>query len=186
MHRQQGAEGGAPARRTPHTALGFALVALAMFAFGYAMEPLYYRLCAALGIDVAESAVLEETKREAAAPRAMRMEFDANSHNDVVAMVPSHRTSSLRTGAAYRIDYEISNLTGGPVSGVAVPSFSPERAARWVKKLRCFCFDEVALAANETKVEPVVFVVDRALPREIGAVALSYTFFPKEGGGHAH
>ncbi|MBF2735930.1 MAG: cytochrome c oxidase assembly protein [Betaproteobacteria bacterium AqS2] len=165
-----------------------------MFMFGYALVPLYYRLCAALGIEVASPQVLEELRTVAAAPsRPLRVEFDANSHNDVVAMRPAARTVELGTGTAHKIVYEISNLTDAPVTGRAYPSYSPARAGKWVNKVYCFCFDELRLAAGETIEAPVVFVIDRELPEDIGAVALSYSFYPEEaapaeghGGHQAH
>lgn len=160
-----------------------------MFMFGYALVPLYYRFCAALGIDVASPAVLAELRTAAAAPsRPLRVEFDANSHNEIVAMRPAERMIELGTGTAYKAVYRISNLTDAPVVGRAYPSYSPARAAQWVNKVYCFCFDELRLGPGETVEAPVVFVIDRALPAEIPAVALSYSFYPDAaaGGGHAH
>lgn len=166
----------------PMTALAGTVVALAMFGFGYAMVPLYYRLCEALGIDTATIEVFSEVTRGEAQPRPLRVEFDANSHNAVVAMSPDQRTTRLSTGVAYKVAYRISNLTDAEVIGTAVPSYSPQRAAKWVKKLHCFCFEELGLAANEQRVDPVVFVIDEDIPKDIEVVALSYTFFPKDVG----
>ncbi len=169
----------------PKTAIAATAIAAAMFGFGYAMVPLYYRLCAALGIDVATVEVYKEVTRGEAAVRPLRMEFDANSHNDLVAMSPDLRTTRLDTGTAYKVAYEISNLTDRHVTGTAVPSYSPQRAGKWVRKLHCFCFEEVDLMPNEARVDPVVFIVDRDIPADIEVVSLSYTFFPKEGAdGH--
>ena len=170
----------------PRTALAGIVVALAMFGFGYAMVPLYYRICQALGIDTATIEIFSEVTQAPVAPRPLRLEFDANSHNDIVAMTPESRTTRIDTGVAYKISYEISNLTDGHVTGTAVPSYSPQRAGKWVKKLRCFCFDELDLTGNENRIEPVVFVIDRDLPEDIEVVALSYTFFPKESGHAKH
>jgi cytochrome c oxidase assembly protein subunit 11 len=45
------------------------------------------------------------------------------------------------------------------------------------KKVECFCFQEQVLGPNEARQMPVVFFIDRALPREVKNITLSYTFF---------
>ena len=159
---------------------------MAMFGFGYAMVPLYYRICAVLGIDTATVAVFTQATGASTPARPLRVELDANSHNDLVAMYPDARTTRVDTGVAYKVSYQISNLTDKLVVGTAVPSYSPQRAAKWVTKLHCFCFDELELGPNELRLDPVVFVIDRDIPEDIEVVALSYTFFPKDTGGHDH
>ncbi len=165
------------------TATAVFAVSVAMFAFGYAMVPLYYTLCKALGIDTAQPWVLAQTAP--APPRPLRVEFDANSHNTLVSMVPAKRVTGLTTGTAYSLTYEIANLTDEPVRGLAVPSFSPAHAARWFTKLQCFCFAELVLEPRETLRAPVVFLVEQDMPDEIATLSLSYTFFP-QGHPQAH
>lgn len=157
------------------------LVTCLMFAFGYAMIPLYYKFCAVFGIDVASTDNLV-----AAIPpvREMRVEFDANSHNDVVSMVPVLRTVQIDTGTAYSVTYEIRNLTNEPQTGIAYPSYAPQRAGAWFTKLQCFCFNELELAPGETLRAPVVFLLEQSLPAEIHTVALSYTFHAKGAKSH--
>lgn len=173
-----------PTWRTALVATGLACL---MFAFGYAMIPLYYRVCAALGITTA----LDTTLAATATPppvRELRLEFDANSHNDLIAMRPVQRIARMSTGTAYTLTYEITNLTATPLAGTAIPSYLPARAAAWFTKLQCFCFNELHLAPHETLRAPVVFLLERDLPSDIETVALSYTFHPSGGeqapGGH--
>ena len=165
------------------TATAVAVLSVAMFAFGYAMVPLYYTLCQALGIDTARPWVLAQTTNPPA-PRALRVEFDANSHNTVIAMAPAKRITALDTGTAYSLTYQITNLTDTAIRGTAVPSFSPARAAKWFTKLQCFCFEELELAPHEILRAPVVFVLERDLPEDIETVALSYTFYPQDTAHH--
>lgn len=166
------------------TALLTTAIATMMFAFGYAMIPLYYRFCAFIGIDTATSSTLA-TIRTPPPVRELRVEFDANSHNNLVAMQPAQRLAQMNTGTAYSITYEIRNLTNEPLRGTAVPSYAPARAAAWFNKLQCFCFDELELAPGEILRAPVVFVLERELPPDIVAVALSYTFH-LDPASHAH
>ncbi len=62
-----------------------------------------------------------------------------------------------------------------------MPSYGPAEAGRYFRKLDCFCFTKQTLKAGERRQMPVVFVIDPALPKDIPAIALSYTFFEVEG-----
>ncbi|MEK7666726.1 MAG: cytochrome c oxidase assembly protein, partial [Pseudomonadota bacterium] len=63
------------------------------------------------------------------------------------------------------------------ITGQAVPSVAPNKAATYFKKIECFCFSQQQLKAGEQKVMPVRFVVSADLPKEVGTVTLSYAFF---------
>jgi len=77
----------------------------------------------------------------------------------------------------------VSNPRGETITGQAVPSYGPERAAEYFRKIECFCFSQQTLAPGETRRMPVVFVVDPKLPRDVTNIALSYTFFEVAGRG---
>ena len=79
--------------------------------------------------------------------------------------------------------YEIVNTTGRAITGQAIPSYGPPRAAQHFQKLECFCFARQTLKPGERRQMPVVFVIDPKLPRDLTAVTLSYTFFEVEGNG---
>ena len=156
------------------------LLSTAMFVFGYAMVPLYYKFCEAFGIEVASPEVVKNIQSTSILPRELRVEFDTNSHNDIVAMHPEIRTIQLNTGTAYKITYTITNLTDHNVIGRAVPAYLPARSAKWFNKLHCFCFDELHLSPNEVRIDPVVFILQKDLPDDIEVVSLAYTFFVDE------
>jgi len=69
------------------------------------------------------------------------------------------------------------------VTAQAIPSYGPQYAAQYFRKLDCFCFAKQTLQPGETRTMPVVFVVDPAAPRELTTISLSYTFFEVEGNG---
>ena len=64
--------------------------------------------------------------------------------------------------------------------GQAIPSVAPGLAALHFKKTECFCFTEQQFAAGEGRDMPLLFMVDKELPEEIGTVTLAYTFFDKQ------
>ena len=156
-----------------------AFIALLMFGFGYAMVPIYYKICEVTGINN----LLNPDSPPLSSPdlsRTVRVELDANARG-LISMRPKTRLINLHPGETYSVIYEIKNLSGRPLSGQAIPSYGPARAGRWFRKLECFCFSQMTLAANETRELPVVFAIDSALPNDIHTISLSYTFFEVEG-----
>ena len=77
--------------------------------------------------------------------------------------------------------YEVENTSEHAVTGQAVPSYGPQLAAQYFRKLDCFCFTKQSLAPHEKRQMPVVFVVDPKLPNDVPTITLSYTFFEVEG-----
>jgi len=78
--------------------------------------------------------------------------------------------------------YWVENTRNTTVIGQAVPSYGPQHAGGYVKKLDCFCFKQQTFAPNEVREMPVVFVLDKTLPDEVNTVTLSYTFFEVPAG----
>jgi cytochrome c oxidase assembly protein subunit 11 len=83
----------------------------------------------------------------------------------------------VHPGELVHVVYEVRNQSQRAVVGQAIPSYGPQIAAGYFRKLECFCFRNQQLEAGETRQMPVVFVVDPSLPREVATVTLSYTFF---------
>ena len=57
----------------------------------------------------------------------------------------------------------------------------PRNAAKYFRKLDCFCFTTQTLQPGERRRMPVVFVLDPELPKDVPTITLSYTFFEVEG-----
>ena len=151
-----------------------------MFGFGYALVPLYYKICQVTGINN----LLNAQSADDLIPdpeRRLRLEFDTNTRG-LVAMEPNIRLlHDAQPGQSYSVIYTLKNLSGRPLAAQAVPSYGPRRAGRWFRKIQCFCFEQLAMAAGEVRQAPVVFVIDPELPADIGTIALSYTVFEVEG-----
>ena len=69
------------------------------------------------------------------------------------------------------------STTDKEMVGQVIPSVSPGRGAEFFHKTECFCFESQTLAAGERVELPVRFIVDPALPEEIGSLSLGYTLF---------
>ncbi len=152
---------------------------LLMFGFGYAMVPLYEKICQVTGINNLLNP--EDTSDfKVDSSRKLRFDLDANVRGNV-SFRPLTRTMRINPGATYSVIYEIENNLDRELHGQAIPSFAPTHAQRYVKKLECFCFYQMTLEPREAIRLPVVFSLDPNLDSEINTIAMSYTFFEIEG-----
>jgi cytochrome c oxidase assembly protein subunit 11 len=160
-----------------------ALVAAAMFGFGYALVPFYYQICAAWGINSLGEVREAPVNTQVDTARVITVEFDANAHGLPWRFKPLVNHIQVHPGELATVEYEVVNERSVAVTGQAVPSYGPQHAAEYFKKIECFCFTQQTLAAGETRRMPVVFVVDPKLPKDVSSIALSYTFFEVAGRG---
>ena len=159
-----------------------AVVAVAMFGFGFALVPFYEQICAALGVN----SLLrpdDVTNTQVDLSREVVIELDSNAHDLPWRFKPLVNHVTVHPGELTTVEYEVVNVRGAPVTGQAVPSYGPQHAGEYFKKLDCFCFTQQTLEAGETRRMPVTFVVDPKLPRDITSIAVSYTFFQVAGRG---
>jgi cytochrome c oxidase assembly protein subunit 11 len=161
------------------------VVAALMFAFGYALGPIYRSICDALGINVLARSEVQSGAEAPANPqvdlsRTVTIEFDANARGPW-DFKPAQASIDVHPGEVTTVMYEFRNRQDRTMHAQAIPSYAPASAMAHFKKLECFCFTEQVLKPGESKQWPVVFVVDRKLPKDVRTITLSYTFF--EAGG---
>jgi cytochrome c oxidase assembly protein subunit 11 len=159
------------------------IVALGMFGFGFALVPFYNQICAALGVNNIEARDEAPANSQIDYSRSVVIELDSNAHNLPWRFKPVVSRITVHPGELATVEYEIINVRGAPVTGQAVPSYGPQIAGEYFKKIECFCFTQQTLAAGETRRLPVVFVVDPRLPKDVSSIAVSYTFFEVAGRG---
>ncbi|HEY2816010.1 MAG TPA: cytochrome c oxidase assembly protein [Casimicrobiaceae bacterium] len=158
------------------------VVVAAMFGFGFALVPFYEKICQVTGIrNIARADAAPNTQVDAT--REVRIEFDANVRNLAWRFKPEVPVISVHPGEVTQAVFEVVNTEARPVTGQAIPSYGPQYAAQYFRKLDCFCFAKQTLQPGESRKMPVVFVVDPAAPRELATISLSYTFFEVEGNG---
>lgn len=160
------------------------VVAVLMFGFGWALVPLYRKICEVTGInlltnkDPAVEARARNTQVDTS--RSIVVEFDANRQGPW-RFKPHVNHVTVHPGELVHVDYDLVNLEGRAMAGQAIPSYAPLQSARYFQKLECFCFKQQVLAAGETRKFPVVFFVDPDLPKDVTQITLSYTFFEVPG-----
>jgi cytochrome c oxidase assembly protein subunit 11 len=157
------------------------VIALGMFGFGFALVPFYEKICEVTGIRSVLKPDAPLTNTQVDTSRWVTIEFDSNTHNLAWTFRPMQRSVQIHPGVLTTVTYEVRNTREQPVTGQAVPSFGPQFAGRYFKKMECFCFRSQTLAAGEVREMPVVFVVDPSLPPDVSTITLSYTFFEVEG-----
>jgi cytochrome c oxidase assembly protein subunit 11 len=154
--------------------------AVAMFGFGFALVPFYEAVCQVTGLrNILQPDTVENTQVDTS--RRVVVEFDANIRHMAWTFKPLQGSVAVHPGELVTVQYEVTNTKDEPVTGQAVPSYGPQVAGNYFKKVDCFCFERQTLAAGETRTMPVVFVLDPTLPDEVHTVTLSYTFFEVDG-----
>jgi len=155
----------------------FVVVTLGMFGFGFALVPFYYKICEVTGINSgAEQSLVKNTQVDSS--RWVTLEFDANINEALPwRFKPLQRSLKVHPGQLVQVEYDVTNTSDQAMVGQAVPSYGPQRAAGFFKKIECFCFTPQTLAAGETRRMSVLFVLDPGMERDVHTVTLSYTFF---------
>jgi cytochrome c oxidase assembly protein subunit 11 len=163
------------------------VIAVLMFGFGYALIPVYRQICELTGINALtqkDATVQAVDNTQIDRSRTITIEFDANSQGPW-RFRPVVSSMQVHPGEMAQVVYEVVNTQARAVSAQAIPSYAPQQAANYFKKVECFCFRQQTLKPNEAKQMPVVFYVDRALPRDVKTITLSYTFFEVAGAGNS-
>lgn len=166
-----------------------AVIAVGMFAFGYALVPLYKAICEATGINILALSEQQIPGRQTALPsntqvdesRTVTVEFDTNVRGPW-HFKPLQRSVEVHPGEMVQVMYEFRNVQDRTMAAQAIPSYAPRQAGNHFNKLECFCFSQYTLAPGEKREWPVVFVIDPRLPKDVKTITLSYTFFEVGGG----
>lgn len=160
------------------------VVAAVMFAFGWALIPLYRKICELTGINVVTTrdsgAAQAAASTQVDTSRTVIVEFDANARGGW-SFRPHVNHVSVHPGELVTVTYDLVNTQGRTMVGQAIPSYAPVQSTPHFQKIECFCFQQQTLAAGETRQFPVVFFVDPKLPRDVSTITLSYTFFEVAG-----
>lgn len=155
------------------------VVAIMMFGFGYALVPIYQKICEVMGVNILtpKDVTIEDAKNtQIDTSRLITVEFDANAQGPW-RFRPTVNSVQVHPGEMTQVVYEVVNTQARAIDGQAIPSYAPQQVAAHFKKVECFCFQQQTLGPNEAKQMPVVFYVDAALPKDVKTITLSYTFF---------
>ncbi len=167
-------------RKDSRTLVGRLLImAVAMFGFGFLLVPVYNAFCEVTGLG-------GKTNRVAATSADTIVDSSREITLEFVTVINAYapwdfdskvKKMTVHPGGLYEAYFVASNLTDNIKIAQAVPSVTPQQAAKYFRKLDCFCFTTQEFAARERKEMAVRFVIDSDLPDYIDTITLSYTFF---------
>ncbi|HVL76021.1 MAG TPA: cytochrome c oxidase assembly protein [Noviherbaspirillum sp.] len=164
------------------------VVAFLMFGFGYALVPIYEKICEITGVNLLTPKMnisLDEIKNtQVDTSRTITIEFDATA-NGPWRFRPTVSSMEVHPGEMAQVVYEVVNTQPRAIDAQAIPSYAPQQAAAHFKKVECFCFQQQTMEAHQAKQMPVVFFIDPALPKDVKTITMSYTFFEIAGRNQA-
>ena len=151
-----------------------------MFAFAFALVPLYDVFCRVTGIngkvDTTAQAIVHEGVDDS---RYVTVQFITRNGSGLPwNLEVETRQIRVHPGQTTEVGFAFHNASGEGTWGRAVPSVSPSNATRHLRKVSCFCFEEQHLAAGERLELPLVFQLARDLPPDVNTVTLVYTLYP--------
>ncbi|GAA4423935.1 cytochrome c oxidase assembly protein [Acidovorax lacteus] len=169
------------------------VIAAGMFAFGYALIPIYRHICEMTGINIlslserqvpgagaAGRDVKVPSNSQVDRSRVITVEFDANARGPW-DFKPAVSSMKVHPGELATVMYEFQNIQDRRMAAQAIPSYAPRQAASHFNKLECFCFNQYTLEPGEKREWPVAFVIDPKLSKDVTTITLSYTFFEVGG-----
>lgn len=152
---------------------------VAMFSFAvFVMPPLYDMFCEALGIGPYSADKFEGVVSTVDESRFVKVQFIATNQATMPwDFQPDTFEVKVNPGQPTKITYYAKNRTPRNMVAQAVPNIVPSSATEYFHKTECFCFDQQPLKAGEEAHMPLVFIVDRDLPKSINTITLSYSIF---------
>jgi cytochrome c oxidase assembly protein subunit 11 len=160
-------------------------IVISMFAFGFALVPIYNSLCKNLGINGKtnpQAVAYDPSKATIAMDREVLVEFVATNNSGVPwAFYPKIQKISVHPGEMVKLAFYAENKTDHQMTVQAIPSVTPGIAAKYLKKTECFCFTQQTLNGHESMNMPLLFHLDTDLPEKIKTLTLSYTLFDVTG-----
>ena len=155
------------------------LVVAGALLFAFALVPLYSVFCSLSGLNgKTENTAYTLAKAKVDSSRLVTVQFVAAVMPGLGwNFYPKQSTITLHPGQIETVMFEAKNITSETIAGQAIPSVTPGEAAKYFKKIECFCFVRQSLKPGEVKQLPLRFFIDPALPQDVKEMSLSYSFF---------
>lgn len=150
-----------------------------MFAFGFALVPLYNLICSISGINgiATGGQQTEVVMGHIDHQRLVTVEFDSTLNENLPWKIERPpKKLKVHPGELHNISYRATNKSNETITVQAIPGITPWQATEFFNKTQCFCFDTQTLKPGESKEMNLQFMVDRKLPEKYKTITLSYTF----------
>jgi len=165
----------APDRFLP---LKLAGIGVGMFAFGFALIPLYGVFCVLTGFGGKTANAASVVVVAPDPDRTVRVEFVGSvARGSPWQFEPDVSHMDVHPGQLYEAQFRAHNLLDTELVGQAVPSIAPGVAAKFFHKTECFCFTSQQFQPHEERELKVAFMIAPQLPDDVDTLSLSYTYF---------
>ncbi len=167
-------------------ALQLAGISAGMLMLAYASVPLYRLFCQVTGFGGTTKRVEASAAPATPSTRTMVVSFDANTDPNLPwEFKPIERSVNVRVGENRLVAFQAKSLSANASRGTATYNVTPHAVGKYFNKIQCFCFEEQALAPNQSVNMPVSFFIDPAIlddpeTRDVTNITLSYSFFSYE------
>jgi cytochrome c oxidase assembly protein subunit 11 len=155
-----------------------------MFGFCFAVVPFYSMICKATGLSTAVPVELvtqsggTETKGLPGEMREVLVQFTATNHMGMPwEFYPKTKSVKVQVGKNSTVIFYAKNTTDKDMTVQAVPSMTPSEAISHFHKIECFCFKQQSLNAHVGRDMPLIFNIDKDLPKDVRVITLAYTLF---------
>lgn len=158
-------------------------VSVLMFSFSFAIVPFYSLICHATGLNtsVPDGQLLTAYAASAKKPdlsREVTVQFSAITHNGMTwDFYPRTKSVVVHPGENTKVYFYAKNTQDHRMTVQAIPSMTPTDAISFFHKIECFCFKQQTLGAYEGRDMPLIFQLDKNLPKNIHVITLQYTLF---------
>ncbi|CCQ12719.1 Cytochrome oxidase biogenesis protein Cox11-CtaG,copper delivery to Cox1 [Pseudoalteromonas luteoviolacea B = ATCC 29581] len=154
------------------------IACLAMFAFAFALVPLYDVFCQVTGLNGKPSLEVAKASSRVDENRLVDVSFTTHAQQGAPFDVSAEQFKvTVKPGEVTKVAFSAANLSQQARVMQAIPSVSPGIASKYLHKMACFCFNQQPMKAGEKQDFELMFYVDTALPSEIEELTLSYTLF---------
>ena len=160
------------------------IIAAVMFSFCFAIVPFYNLICKKTGISTATPTELTRASEVVDDPgkpgetREVLVQFTATNHMGMPwDFYPRTKSVRVQVGKTSKVLFYARNTTDKYMTVQAIPSMLPVEAISHFHKIECFCFKQQSLDAHIGRDMPLVFNIDKDLPKEVRVITLAYTLF---------
>jgi len=164
-----------------HRLIAWLLVTVVvMFAFCFAMVPLYEKICNEIGLLGKTTNQRVRVSNFSSEDLTRSIEVDMVSHVSTQIhwdFYPLTTKVNVHPGQVKRVDFYAKNRDDKTIVSKTVFSVTPSIAAPYVKKAECFTFKPQTLAAGAITTLPTIFFIDKDLPKSVTKISLSYALF---------
>lgn len=167
-------------KQTHRKTISWIIVALVLsFTFAFALVPLYNTFCQISGINGKTAGRYKiDYSLEVDTSRTIQVQFTTSLNKNLAwEFRPMIKSLTVHPGELKQVSFYAKNLADRSIIGRAIPSITPGPAAAFMHKTECFCFNEQPLKSQEEIIMPLVFFIDKKLPKDISEMTLSYTMF---------